>query len=245
MLGSDSKAAISIVQLIEDPSWDARDTLQSILKSIAQFGQFIIFLKYKETNRLFGYLAKALNAAAGYIELNYGDSSIELKKIVNEDADGKVVYCAESSEESSETESIYALKCHISHEVNHLHEGLKHGLKSDLEKVSPSLGRSAVYLKESRINGLPRLSPPGSGVQGLNPSSYFAVLDSSVCSLFLEERIESKGPNFAEVRGDLTLILIQNLQVALSIKCVPVKAVYKRRNFFDFDREQIEVTSML
>ena len=29
-------------------------------------------------------------------------------------------------------------------------------LKSELEKASPSLGRSAVYLKESRINGLPR-----------------------------------------------------------------------------------------
>lgn len=40
------------------------------------------------------------------------------------------VHCAESGEESSETESIYALKCHISQDVNHLHEGLKH--------VSPS-----------------------------------------------------------------------------------------------------------
>ncbi|KAF3962745.1 hypothetical protein CMV_012787 [Castanea mollissima] len=29
-------------------------------------------------------------------------------------------------------------------------------LKSELEKASPSLGRSAIYLKESRINGLPR-----------------------------------------------------------------------------------------
>ncbi|KAF3450629.1 hypothetical protein FNV43_RR06718 [Rhamnella rubrinervis] len=66
------------------------------------------------------------------------------------------VHCQESGEESSETESVYALKCHISHEVNHLHEGLKHGLKSELEKNSPSLGRSAIYLKESRINGLPR-----------------------------------------------------------------------------------------
>ncbi|PWA84876.1 ubiquitin specific protease domain protein [Artemisia annua] len=36
------------------------------------------------------------------------------------------VHCAESGEESSETESVYSLKCHISHEVNHLHEGLKH-----------------------------------------------------------------------------------------------------------------------
>ncbi|KAG6665157.1 ubiquitin carboxyl-terminal hydrolase 7-like isoform X2 [Carya illinoinensis] len=66
------------------------------------------------------------------------------------------VHCQESGEESSETESVYSLKCHISHEVNHLHEGLKHGLKSELEKASPSLGRSAIYLKESRINGLPR-----------------------------------------------------------------------------------------
>ncbi|KAK9281340.1 hypothetical protein L1049_004240 [Liquidambar formosana] len=66
------------------------------------------------------------------------------------------VHCQESGEESSETESVYSLKCHISQEVNHLHEGLKHGLKSELEKASPSLGRSAIYLKESRINGLPR-----------------------------------------------------------------------------------------
>ncbi|KAG8656451.1 ubiquitin carboxyl-terminal hydrolase 7-like isoform X2 [Manihot esculenta] len=66
------------------------------------------------------------------------------------------IHCQESGEESSETESVYSLKCHISQEVNHLHEGLKHGLKSELEKASPSLGRSAVYLKESRINALPR-----------------------------------------------------------------------------------------
>ncbi|XP_022723679.1 ubiquitin carboxyl-terminal hydrolase 7-like isoform X2 [Durio zibethinus] len=66
------------------------------------------------------------------------------------------IHCQESGEESSETESVYSLKCHISQEVNHLHEGLKHGLKSELEKASPALGRSATYLKESRINGLPR-----------------------------------------------------------------------------------------
>ncbi|KAF4362082.1 hypothetical protein CsatB_012266 [Cannabis sativa] len=66
------------------------------------------------------------------------------------------VHCQESGEESSESESVHTLKCHISHEVNHLHEGLKHGLKSELEKNSPSLGRSAIYVKESRINGLPR-----------------------------------------------------------------------------------------
>ncbi|GKV36558.1 hypothetical protein SLEP1_g44675 [Rubroshorea leprosula] len=66
------------------------------------------------------------------------------------------IHCQESGEESSESESVYSLKCHISQEVNHLHEGLKHGLKSELEKASPALGRSAIYLKESRISGLPR-----------------------------------------------------------------------------------------
>ncbi|XP_030968477.1 ubiquitin carboxyl-terminal hydrolase 6-like [Quercus lobata] len=71
-------------------------------------------------------------------------------------AGGARVHCQESGEESSETESVYSLKCHISQEVNHLHEGLKHALKSELEKASPSLGRSAIYLKESHINGLPR-----------------------------------------------------------------------------------------
>ncbi|PIN11762.1 Ubiquitin-specific protease [Handroanthus impetiginosus] len=66
------------------------------------------------------------------------------------------VHCAESGEESTEMESVYALKCHISQEVNHLHEGLKRALKSELEKSSPSLGRSAIYTKDSRINELPR-----------------------------------------------------------------------------------------
>ncbi|ONM41490.1 Ubiquitin carboxyl-terminal hydrolase [Zea mays] len=55
-----------------------------------------------------------------------------------------------------ETESVYSLKCHISQDVNHLHEGIKHGLKTELEKASPTLGRTAVYTRESRINELPR-----------------------------------------------------------------------------------------
>ncbi|KAK4785934.1 hypothetical protein SAY86_002623 [Trapa natans] len=66
------------------------------------------------------------------------------------------IHCQESGEENSELESVYSLKCHISQEVNHLHEGLKYGLKSELEKASPLFGRSAIYIKESCVNGLPR-----------------------------------------------------------------------------------------
>ncbi|KAH8947146.1 hypothetical protein BDL97_11G025000 [Sphagnum fallax] len=71
---------------------------------------------------------------------------IELKSIIK---------CAESAEESSESETVYTLKCHISSEVNHLHEGLKQGLKSELEKTSPILGHSTLHVKESHINKLP------------------------------------------------------------------------------------------
>lgn len=78
-----------------------------------------------------------------------------VKELFNIDLVSRV-HCPESGEEKSETESVYSLKCHISKDVNHLHEGLRNGLKSELEKVSPSLGRSAVYSKESRIKSLPR-----------------------------------------------------------------------------------------
>ena len=46
------------------------------------------------------------------------------------------VHCAESGEESSEAESVYSLKCHISHDVNHLHEGLKHVSITPFRKYS-------------------------------------------------------------------------------------------------------------
>ncbi|KAG6395744.1 hypothetical protein SASPL_141868 [Salvia splendens] len=84
-----------------------------------------------------------------------GEDADALKKFFGIDLVSRI-HCPESGEESMETESVYSLKCHISQEVNHLHEGLKRGLKSELEKSSPSLGRSAVYTKDSRINDLPR-----------------------------------------------------------------------------------------
>ncbi|CAI5942998.1 unnamed protein product, partial [Closterium sp. NIES-65] len=72
------------------------------------------------------------------------------------------VRCAEggegaegNGEESEEKETAFMLKCHISSDVNLLHEGIKRGLRTELEKVSASLGRSAVFAKESLIARLP------------------------------------------------------------------------------------------
>lgn len=50
------------------------------------------------------------------------------------------------------------LSCHIDNNnnpINHLAEGLKISLCGDIEKNSPSLGRNAIYSKESKVNSLP------------------------------------------------------------------------------------------
>ncbi|EFJ09332.1 hypothetical protein SELMODRAFT_184724 [Selaginella moellendorffii] len=78
-----------------------------------------------------------------------------LKNLFGVDISSRIK-CAETEEETEEAETVYSLKCHISQDVNHLNEGLKQGLKSELEKTSPSLGRSAVHSKESVITRLPQ-----------------------------------------------------------------------------------------
>ena len=62
-----------------------------------------------------------------------------------------ILKCLENGQESSELELVFTLKCHILQEINHLHEGLKHGLKGELKKTSPVLGRSTVYMKQMLI----------------------------------------------------------------------------------------------
>ncbi|MCO5574983.1 hypothetical protein L7F22_028780 [Adiantum nelumboides] len=65
------------------------------------------------------------------------------------------ISCSESGEEATEKERVYSLKCHISQDVNHLLDGLKLAMKSELEKVSPALQRSCVYIKQTQISDLP------------------------------------------------------------------------------------------
>ncbi|GJN18660.1 hypothetical protein PR202_gb05843 [Eleusine coracana subsp. coracana] len=60
------------------------------------------------------------------------ESSLPMKELFGIDLVSRV-HCAESGEESMETESVYSLKCHISQDVNHLHEGLKHKVDYPLE----------------------------------------------------------------------------------------------------------------
>nr|GFC61026.1 ubiquitin carboxyl-terminal hydrolase 6 [Tanacetum cinerariifolium] len=64
------------------------------------------------------------------------------------------------------------------------------GLKSELEKASPTLGRSAVYLKDSRINGLPKESSQKAKI--LRKVDYPLELDIfDLCSDDLRKTLET------------------------------------------------------
>lgn len=63
--------------------------------------------------------------------------------------------CDESGEEFEESSSAPVLKCNISSEVNHLHQGIKLGLTEDREKTSEKLGRVGLFKGVSEITSLP------------------------------------------------------------------------------------------
>lgn len=65
--------------------------------------------------------------------------------------------CKEAPEEEAviNTEKFIKLDCHISINVNYMHNGIMEALSEEIEKQSPSLGRQAIYTKESRISRLP------------------------------------------------------------------------------------------
>lgn len=73
--------------------------------------------------------------------------------------------CAEAPEEPQvvQKEQVLRLSCHIDNNnqpINSLTEGLKISLEGQVEKMSPLLGRNAIYNKTARINKLvsPQLS---------------------------------------------------------------------------------------
>mmetsp|Transcript_14926 Transcript_14926/g.21080 ORF Transcript_14926/g.21080 Transcript_14926/m.21080 type:complete len:487 (-) Transcript_14926:107-1567(-) len=74
---------------------------------------------------------------------------------------GKMVQttkCSETDAEppTSQTTSFRKLCCNISLETNFMYQGIEEGLKEELTKQSPSLGRNALYTRESKISELPQ-----------------------------------------------------------------------------------------
>lgn len=67
--------------------------------------------------------------------------------------------CLEAPEEPPTTsmEKVLRLSCHIDNNnkpIDLISEGLKVSLEGQIEKRSPSLGRDALYMKQSKINKL-------------------------------------------------------------------------------------------
>lgn len=69
--------------------------------------------------------------------------------------------CKEAPDEgvSTNSEDFNDLKCNINVEVNHMREGISIALNEELEKNSPSLGRTAIYARQSKISRLPKYLP--------------------------------------------------------------------------------------
>ncbi|KAF2173143.1 hypothetical protein M409DRAFT_62739 [Zasmidium cellare ATCC 36951] len=69
--------------------------------------------------------------------------------------------CDDAPEEEPviNSESFNDLKCNIQAETNHLREGISIALNEKIEKNSPTLGRTAMYTRVSRISRLPKYLP--------------------------------------------------------------------------------------
>lgn len=67
--------------------------------------------------------------------------------------------CEETGEEIPTASSAYALKCNITSEVNALQDGLRLGLRDDVERASEALGRPAPFVGSSRIASAPKYLP--------------------------------------------------------------------------------------
>ncbi|XP_070148678.1 ubiquitin carboxyl-terminal hydrolase 14 [Polyergus mexicanus] len=65
--------------------------------------------------------------------------------------------CVESEDEPATTgkEEFLQLSCFISTDVKHMYFGLRNKMQEQITKMSPTLGRNAVYTKTSKISRLP------------------------------------------------------------------------------------------
>ncbi|KAI9595836.1 hypothetical protein BDF19DRAFT_440209 [Syncephalis fuscata] len=82
------------------------------------------------------------------------------QKFINQYMTGELVSTlkcdeAESEEATVTTDEFIRLTCHISRDVNYMSSGIKESLEEQIEKISPTLDRQAVYTKTSCINRLP------------------------------------------------------------------------------------------
>eukprot|EP00892_Ulva_mutabilis_P003323 jgi/Ulvmu1/1362/UM011_0090.1 len=63
--------------------------------------------------------------------------------------------CMESEETTQDELEVFTIKCNITGEINHLHEGIRLGLVEDREKRSEGLQRTAAWQGEARLSTLP------------------------------------------------------------------------------------------
>lgn len=90
--------------------------------------------------------------------------------------------CEESDETTLDELEVYTLKCNITGEVNHLHEGIRLGLVEDREKRSEALQRTAAWRGDARLSELP------------------AYLSTQVVRFFYKVQVQQKAKIMRKVR---------------------------------------------
>ncbi|POW04400.1 hypothetical protein PSTT_10434 [Puccinia striiformis] len=145
----------STVQDRPDLTSSLRDTYQDLNKSSDGYSP------YKLIDALRSYAPQFAQQTQGHFAQQDAEECwVQLLSAVRSTLDSpleNLTKCIEAEDEPAtiSKEKWLELKCNISISTNYMITGIQDGLKQPLEKLSPSLGRSAQYLQTSKISRLP------------------------------------------------------------------------------------------
>jgi ubiquitin carboxyl-terminal hydrolase 14 len=121
--------------------------------------------------------------------------------------------CAEAPEEveAKSSESFLQLSCFISADIKYMHSGLKSRLEENITKMSPTLGRDAVYVKTSRISRLP------------------AYLTIQFVRFFYKERGQTNAKILKDIKFPMSLDVFELCSEGLQEKLIPMRDQFKKQ----------------
>ncbi|CAD6200012.1 unnamed protein product [Caenorhabditis auriculariae] len=122
--------------------------------------------------------------------------------------------CLESETEPSITsnEDFYQLSCFLSQEVKYIQTGIKNGLKTEISKNSPTLGRDVKWLKTELITRLPMYLP------------------IQIVRFFYKEAIQTTAKILKDVKFPLVLDVFDFCSPELQNKLRPMRAAIKEQD---------------
>ncbi|ESP05184.1 hypothetical protein LOTGIDRAFT_227857 [Lottia gigantea] len=124
-----------------------------------------------------------------------------------------VMKCNEADDEieTKGSEKFYQLSCFIEKEVKYMHTGLRSRLQETITKLSPTLGRDALYTKSSKINRLP---------------AYLAI---QFVRFYYKEKESINAKILKDVKFTMSLDVYDLCTPELQAKLVPMRNRFKEQ----------------